>query len=86
MLAVALPSHARISSKPPDSSIRPAFRADTPPPAPPASRPTPQCGAADAALRVFREMRASGLQPDVVTYTSALTALQGAPNVRWGVS
>ena len=52
----------------------------------PASRPTPQCGAADAALRVFRGMRAGGLQPDVVTYTSALTALQGAPNVRWGVS
>ena len=43
-----------------------------------------QCRDAGAALRVFEEMQQRGeVQPDVVTYTSLLTALQGAPQVRW---
>jgi hypothetical protein len=33
-------------------------------------------------MEVFEEMRARRVQPDVVAYTSMLTALQGTPQVR----
>lgn len=41
----------------------------------------PQCGDPQAALQVFREMKLGGVQPDVVAYTSLLTALHGTPKV-----
>jgi pentatricopeptide repeat protein len=41
-----------------------------------------QCKDGAAALRVFEDMRARGVSPDVVAYTSLLVALQGAPQVK----
>lgn len=36
-------------------------------------------------MKVFQEMAVQGVRPDVVTYTSLLTALQGKPQVsEWG--
>lgn len=53
------------------------------PPTPGSVRPfTAQCKDSAAAMEVFEEMRARRVQPDVVAYTSMLTALQGTPQVR----
>ncbi len=38
-----------------------------------------QCQSADTAVRLFESMKAHGIQPDVVTYASLLSALQGPP-------
>lgn len=38
-----------------------------------------QCHSPDKALELFETMKAGGVQPDVVTYASLLTALQGPP-------
>mgnify|MGYP001810635188 CR=1 FL=1 len=51
------------------------------PTCPPAPAPL-QCRDPRAALEVFEQMKAAGLRPDVVAYTSVLTALQGSPQVR----
>lgn len=43
--------------------------------------PRAQCKDAAAAMRVFGEMKRSRVRPDVVSYTSLLTALEGTAQV-----